>query len=311
MRSLRGVIFVITSRCFAPCAWLAVLWLGTISALAQSGAPHAAPLSLADFEAGISNAAGELEHDPRFKGLSEEHRRGRTEFVTGNVLVAVTHEVGHMLIAEMGLPVLGHEENAADVYATLTGLKHTDVFSERVLAASTRGWLLAERRDQKQGSKPDYYDSHGLDRRRAYSIACLLVGGDRDKFAKHVADAVKMPEDRQASCKDDFLNASWSWETALAPHIRKPDQSKTPFTVTYVESPDYQAIARAFRQIKLLETLANHLSDRYVWRRPLGLQMKSCGEPNAYWNVRDRKITVCYELAADFAELHRDYGSAK
>jgi hypothetical protein len=32
--------------------------------------------------------------------------------------------------------------------------------------------------------------------------------------------------------------------------------------VNYVESPDYQAIARAFRQIQFLETLAIHLSDR-------------------------------------------------
>ena len=296
----------------APCAWLIALWLSTVSALAQSGgSQHAAPLSLADFEAGVSNAARELEHEHRFKGLSEQQLRERTDFVVGNVLFATTHEVGHMLIQEMGLPVLGHEENAADVYATLTGLKHTDVFSERVLAAATHGWLLNERRDQKQGTRPDYYDSHGLDRRRAYNIVCLLIGGDADKFAKHVADTIKMPKDRQASCKNDYFVASWSWEKALVPHVRKPDQPKITFGVVYVESPNYEAFARAFRQIRLLETLANHLSDRYAWPRPLSLEMKSCdGDPNAFWNMAARTITICYELAADFAELHRDYGGA-
>jgi hypothetical protein len=310
MRSLPIVDLPAASVVRIPCAWLIALCLSATCAFAQSNASLGAPLSLADFEAGVSGAVRELEHDPRFKGLSEQQRRERAEFVAGNVLVATTHEVGHMLIAEMALPVLGHEEDAADVYATLTGLKHTGVFSERVLAASTHGWLLAERRDRKQGARPDYYDSHGLDRRRAYNIVCLLVGGDRDKFAKHVADTVKMPDDRQASCKGDFLNASWSWEKALAPHVRNPDQPRASFTVLYDESPDHAAIARAFREIRLLETLASHLSDRYAWRRPLGLEMKSCGEPNAYWNMRDRKITICYELAADFAELHRDYQAA-
>ena len=41
---------------FAPCAWLIALWLSTVSALAQSDGSHSAPLFLADFEAGVSNA---------------------------------------------------------------------------------------------------------------------------------------------------------------------------------------------------------------------------------------------------------------
>ena len=43
-------------------------------------------------------------NDPRFKGLTEQQRRERIEFVAGNVLFAMMHEVGHMLICELGLP---------------------------------------------------------------------------------------------------------------------------------------------------------------------------------------------------------------
>jgi hypothetical protein len=34
--------------------------------------------------------------------------------VAGNTLVLLSHELGHVLIAEMRLPLLGREEDAAD-----------------------------------------------------------------------------------------------------------------------------------------------------------------------------------------------------
>jgi hypothetical protein len=46
----------------------------------------------------------------RLKGLTEQQRIDRVEFVAGNTLVPVSqvsHEMGHDLISEMNLPVLG------------------------------------------------------------------------------------------------------------------------------------------------------------------------------------------------------------
>ena len=36
--------------------------------------------------------------------------------------------------------------------------------------------------------------------------------------------------------------------------------------------------------------------------------MQSCGYINARWNDETRKLTLCYELAEDFAELGRGFG---
>jgi hypothetical protein len=41
------------------------------------------------------------------------------EFVAGNMLFVMLHELGHTAIAEMGLPVLGRMEDAADSFAAL------------------------------------------------------------------------------------------------------------------------------------------------------------------------------------------------
>src|SRR5262249_6415138 len=100
--------------------WLASLCLNTSIAFAQTSALATTEQSPSVLEAGLGAlmdaAVREDVNDPRFKGHSEEQRRKSLEFILGNVLFAVTHEVGHMLVSRMNLPVLGREEDAADAF---------------------------------------------------------------------------------------------------------------------------------------------------------------------------------------------------
>jgi hypothetical protein len=274
------------------------------SAQAAPGPPVIPPTGL---EAGINGTVHDFMKSRRFEYLPESEVRDRVEFIAGNLIFATLHEVGHMLIAEMGLPVLGREEDAADSFATLIFLRVGTGFSHRLLAQAAGGWFLSERRDQKQKVKLNFFDQHGLDRQRAYNIVCLMVGSDSEKFDDELADIVKMPRERQETCQDDYSNASWSWNKALAPHRRQPGQPKTNIGVSYADSPAYQIYADGFRKIRLLETIADILSDRFVWRGPIELGMLSCGMPNAHWDLSARRIDICYELAADFAEMYRGY----
>lgn len=302
------------------CACLGV-GLGAVELAGQTAAPpvtpsapDAQPVPSPDHsargavEAGIEAAVRDFRQEPRFKTLSEKQVRDRLEFVAGNVIFAMVHEIGHMLIAEMGLPVLGREEDAADAFATLTGLRLANALSERVLMQSARGWFLSNRRDEKRRIQITFYDEHGLDKQRAYNIVCLMVGSNPEKFHA-LADMTKLPADRQRTCQGDYASASWSWEKALEPHIRKPDQLKTKIEVGYADGSRYAVYAKGFREMRLLETLADHLADRFVWRGPIGLEMMSCGLPNAHWDLATRTVSVCYELAADFAEMYRDFAS--
>jgi Putative metallopeptidase len=283
---------------------------GTASAMAQGSPPAATPVGAAAsaIEAKLNAAVKEFSRDPRFKGLSQRQIRDRVEFVAGNVIFATVHEVGHMVITELGLPVLGREEDAADSYAVVTMLKVGDNLSDNILIQSARGWFMSDARAKKQKATVVFYDAHGLDRQRAYNIVCLMVGSDPERFSK-VADLTKMPEERQGTCQGDFSNASWSWEKALAPHIRKPDQVIIPVDVKYGETKKLEVFARGFKEIRLLEIFAEHISDRFVLRGPITLEMLECGEPNAHWDLSARKIFVCYELAADFTDLYRFGGS--
>jgi hypothetical protein len=229
-------------------------------------------------------------------------------FVGGNILFVLTHELGHALIGEMDLYVLGREEDAADTFAVTRMLDVGTEVSAHVLVQAATGWFLSEKRNQARGIELRFYDAHGLDRQRAYQIVCLMVGSDPDKFAE-AAEQAKLPKGRQQSCRDDYNIASSSWSKALKPHLRGADQPKQKIDVVYGPAEGRLAvIAEMFRKVELLEILANFAAEHYVWPRPITLEMTACGQPSAYWDTDVYKLVICYELGQDFAMLFRDFG---
>jgi hypothetical protein len=288
---------------------------------AQSSIPAAAPTSseavpseaayrgTGGFQAKIAAAALALrDSDPKLKQLSPQRAQALAEFIVGNMLFVLMHETAHAAITQMGLPVLGRIEDAADTFATLRLIRIGSDFSHRVLTDAAKGWFMADRRDHATGDRVAFYDEHQLNQQRAYQIVCLMVGSDADKF-KDLATETKLPEERQETCLGDFSNAAYSWDLLLKPYLRAPDQPKTKIDVVYGPAEGRLAHARqVLSSVGVLETLADHLADQYAWPAPFTLEMKTCGVPNGRWNLQDHKLVLCYELAADFSDLYRNYG---
>lgn len=292
------------SHLLAPAA---LLGLSVVASPISAQSPPPDPSS----EARMDAAAQAFEQDPQFRLLSPKKRQHLVKFVVGNTLFALVHEFGHATISEMGLPVLGREEDAADAFAAVVGLKMGTTMSQGVLIEATKGWFYADRRDRQEGNKMAFYDEHGIDKQRAYNVVCLMVGSDPEKF-KSLADMTKMPEERQASCVSDYSNASWSWETVLKPHRRTAAQPKTTLGVSYQKGEGRLAVfAVAFRHVRMLESVAERASDSFAWRAPFALEMRSCGESNAHWDISVRKIIICYEIADEFAQLYLGYGEER
>ena len=281
------------------------------------GACAGTPASRHELERRVAEAARLLAGRPRLKGMSQAQREKHVEFVVGNLLFVLGHETGHAVIREMGVPVVGREEDAADFFSTLMALTCEEGFGDRVLASAALGWFLSDRRDRRDrrgrrghDAEANYYGEHGMDLQRAYTVVCLMVGSNPGKFAR-VANAARLPPERQMTCEDDYLNAKWSWDQVLQSHLRKPDQAKTAIDVVYGPgNGKYDVHAAIARQMKLLEIFAESLSDRFVWRAPISLELQTCGEPNARFEFRTRKVIVCYELADEFSDLHRRYGGS-
>jgi len=256
--------------------------------------------------AGIDEAIRALDQSPQMKRMSAQAKKDLVEFTVGNILFVLAHELGHVVINEMSLPVLGREEDIADSFAILATLHMHTAFTERVLIEAAKGWLLSSYRDKKERNAPAFHDEHSLDLQRAYHVVCLMVGFDPARF-KALATEVKLPEERQASCVRDHNNAAWSWDTMLKPHRRSPDQPKLTITVDHKDDGKYAIQARILRHMRVLETVAEHAADRFAWKAPFSIEARACGEANARFFFATRTLTLCYELIQEFTELFLGY----
>src|SRR5215470_932152 len=300
--------------CLRSCAGFFALLLSTGAGVSQptlldSTQIQARTTTSGQFQERIAEVARSLKDNRRLKNLSQEDREKAVQFVVGNIVFVLLHELAHAAIADLELPVLGREEDAADEFAIVRLLSVGSTFTHRVLADATKGWFFSARRDRKEGEPLAFYDEHSLDQQRAYHIVCLMVGNNPNEMVD-LANEMKLPDDRRESCKREFERASSSWHKVLQPHRRQPDESKVDIETIYGEGKgDLASYAQGFRTLRMLETVAGFTADELAWPVPFTLEMQSCGFINARWNDETRKLTLCYELAADFAELGRDFGN--
>jgi hypothetical protein len=287
-------------------ASLLVLMAAAPPAGAQ-GQMHAVPPQAEKMPMG--EAIKTMDADPGMKKMPNNQRMSVLEFVAGNLVFVLQHEMGHAQISERKLPVLGaRDEDAADVFAILTMLEMGNVMSYRVLEQAAMGWFLTAKRQEKQGDMLEFYEAHGLDKQRAYQIVCLMVGYDKDMF-KQLADDSKLPKSRRESCGADYRFAQRGWEEILRPHRRAPEQKKTNIATEYGEAKGkLKVFADAAKTARLLENLAEYAADTFLWNADFKIVMTSCGQSNANWNPFTRQVTLCYEMAQELAELYVKYG---
>ncbi len=238
-----------------------------------------------------------------FEGLSEDQQTEGLQFVFGNAIFVLFHEAGHMLISEIGIPVLGKEEDAVDSLSTLILLEGHDETLDKALTDAADGWFLSDEAAQAAGDEYAFWDEHSVDQQRAYAMVCLMVGQDPVRF-KEFADGAGLPDSRRESCPGEYESAKASWTKVLEPSVIT-DNSEDDFSIVYddVPSGELAPYAALVKQADLLGVLKAGISTTYKLKPGIVLHAKVCGEANAYWNAGDRELTFCYELAQFHAGL--------
>ena len=226
------------------------------------------------------------------------------DFAMHDAAFTMYHEIGHMLVGELGLPVLGKEEDAVDTLATIWLLTDdSDEDSYNALVDSADGWYFNA--VNSTGSSLEdfsYYTDHSLDIQRAYNMVCLMVGKDPDAFGE-TADNYEMDTDQQEACSYTYEQAATSWETLLAPHAVDKDEG-APIEVIYEDAGDYEMFAEELKARGIMEHAAELVMSNYVLPGPVTFRAAQCGEANAYYPPSDSEVTYCYELAEDLYYLY-------
>lgn len=234
--------------------------------------------------------------------LTDEQVNEVVRFVIGNATFILFHEGGHMLVSELGLPVLGREEDAVDTLSAILLLEGRDEALDKAITDSADGWFLS---GEKMGEDEDYafWDSHGLDEQRAYQIVCMMVGNDAAGF-KEFADSIDFPESRREECTGEYAQARQSWFSLLTPHM-VTDGRTSKISVTYQPpaKDEDKLAAEILRNAQVLENAAGMFGDLYKLDPGIRFVAKSCGTANAFWHGGEREVTFCYELAKFHLDL--------
>lgn len=242
----------------------------------------------------------------------------RVDFVLGSFQFTLLHELAHVAIGDLDVPIIGPEESAADYLATLVLIQPPlpsafDPAQRRGFAVTAADaflviWQLAE----SHGVTPPYWDLHGLSIQRFYTIACLLYGSDPERFDS-IPELAEMPVPRSAGCQAEYARArkSLEWLVSFAergdaqrPHATMSVRYEPPHSQTSAE------ITQEIRGIQLVERTLRGFNETVPLDDDATVVLRSCGTPEAAWKAERRELVFCYELLDTYyllsAQRHRD-----
>ena len=137
-----------------------------------------------------------------------------SRFAQDVTLHVVLHELGHALVREFDLPVLGNEETMADAFATHYLTAH---LPERALdALVARVSSLQHQADAVPREEWSVRGEHDSDARRACQIAALAVAADPQRY-RPVATAAGLSDEDVRRATDYGSEIHRSWRRILQP----------------------------------------------------------------------------------------------
>lgn len=241
--------------------------------------------------------------------LTADQEEQTNRFALGNAVWILYHEIGHLLVNEFRLPVLGREEDAADHLATITLLEISDETNDGFLVDAVDGFFFSADGKTESNASRSFYAGHGLDEQRAYEVACLMLGNDPQAFTE-LADTINLPHEERDRCPNAYDLASSSWHAVLQPHTVGwfSGNSADTVAVSYGEaSQRFAAAKEIIESAEVLELAAEYLSSKYAFPRPVSLKGEECGDSNAFFDPNAGDVVLCYELIEEFRQILVSY----
>ena len=223
------------------------------------------------------------------------------EFVWNTVIHILHHEIGHALIDQFEIPVVGQEEDAVDGFATVAILETYDD-PQPILLDAAASWFAMHDERVAAGEEPTYFDLHDLDIQRGYRIICVANGYDPDTFAAAAAE-VELPEDRLETCVDDADQAVASWDKLLTNAYRKQDGVGGKVKLSVVDVPEFADVKKRLDENGIAPEITKWMDETYNWPRPITVTFDKCGEENAFYMPGEVKVIMCYEFITYLRDL--------
>jgi Putative metallopeptidase len=213
-------------------------------------------------------------------------------FAADVTLHVVLHELGHAVIREFDLMVLGNEETMADAFATHLLTEH---FPERAVSAiSARVKTLMIEADEVPRDQWTVRGEHDNDARRAYQIAALAIAADNQKYAG-VAGIVGMSERDIDNARDYGSDIHRAWRRTLSPLMMPA--GKVSKEARFRADDSTRAFVEAGEPS--LASMIESALQRFDWHSQVTVGFV-WGSGRAAWNRSKRTVTVNSEYLQRF-----------
>ena len=153
---------------------------------------------------------------------SEDNPDGLTpaDAAVGQFFFVTLHEVGHAIFDILDVPMFGHQEDAADNFATYIMLQFGEGQAHRLIGGAAWSWRAYLGDYKKNPVVPTrlnaFAGDHGLPQERFYNLICLAVGADHVGFA----DLENyLPASRAPHCSYEYQTLVHAFEKEITPHI--------------------------------------------------------------------------------------------
>jgi len=162
----------------------------------------------------LKHILGSLPNEDNPDGLTS------ADAAVGQFFFATLHEVGHAIFDILDVPMFGHEEDAADNFATYIMLQFGEGQAHRLIGGAAWSWRAYLGDYKKNPVVPTrlsaFASDHGLPQERFYNLICLAFGADRIGFADF---ATYLPSTRAPTCWREYGTLVRAFEKEITPHI--------------------------------------------------------------------------------------------
>jgi hypothetical protein len=174
-----------------------------------------------EFLAGFWKAASSSSRPPNVS---------RADALVGAFMDTFLHESAHAMFDLLKIPVLGKEEDAADLVSAYLMLQFPAHEKRGLILGAAYSYASElnvrtprdlNRRRLRFARHASAANEHSTPAQRLFSLLCMAYGADSVLFAPVVEEGY-LPKERAEMCDDEYAQIDFAYRTLIAPHQDTP-----------------------------------------------------------------------------------------
>jgi hypothetical protein len=150
----------------------------------------------------------------------------RADALVGPFVDTFLHEAAHAMFDLLKIPVLGSEEDAADLVSAYLMLQDPPQEKRGLILGAAYSYASELRvRTARDLNRPrlrfgryvSAANEHSSPAQRLYNLLCMAYGADKELFAD-VVERGYLPKNRAEVCEDEYRQIDFAYRTLIAPH---------------------------------------------------------------------------------------------